>query len=265
VFIITNSGSYYLTTNLVGAPLKQGIRIAASAVALDLNGFALIGVSNSFAGIRVTTAAFEVRIHNGAVRNWALDGVDAVLVQNGVFEDLFVANNGTSGAFSGFGIDGGTNSLIRHCQTSGNSAFGIGMEKGGLVIDCLSRSNLSSGIGVGSGGVVRGCISSFNQGEGIKATDNCLVVDNNSVGNRSGGTKAGILLIFSGGTRVENNNVAGNDYGISVSDNGNFIVRNSAHSNLTANYNISGTQTIGPIVSTTGIITTNSPWANFSY
>ena len=77
--------------------------------------------------------------------------------------------------------------------------------------------------------------------------------------------KAGIVVVLGGGTRVENNNVSGNDYGISVSGDGNFIVRNSAHGNFTSNYNIGGTQTIGPIVSTTGVITTNNPWANFSY
>jgi hypothetical protein len=53
---------------------------------------------------------------------------------------------------------------------------------------------------------------------------------------------------------VENNNLCSNDYGITVSDNGNFIVRNSAHGNAT-NYNIIGIQTFGPVVSTTGVIT----------
>ena len=46
-FIITNAGSYYLTTNLVGVSSKNGIKIAANNVALDLNGFALLGVPGS--------------------------------------------------------------------------------------------------------------------------------------------------------------------------------------------------------------------------
>src|ERR1044071_10416365 len=38
LFIITNSGSYYLTTNIIGATFKNGIRIATDNVVLNLNG-----------------------------------------------------------------------------------------------------------------------------------------------------------------------------------------------------------------------------------
>jgi hypothetical protein len=43
LFIITNSGSYYLTTNLVGVIGKSGIKITANNVTVDLNGFAVQG------------------------------------------------------------------------------------------------------------------------------------------------------------------------------------------------------------------------------
>src|SRR5919108_5765842 len=44
-FTITDPGSYYLTTNLSGAANNHGISINASDVTLDLNGFALIGLT----------------------------------------------------------------------------------------------------------------------------------------------------------------------------------------------------------------------------
>src|SRR5438034_6089887 len=45
-YIITNSGSYYLTTNLYAAS-GDGITISANNVTVDLNGFALTGNSSS--------------------------------------------------------------------------------------------------------------------------------------------------------------------------------------------------------------------------
>src|SRR5690242_16063675 len=42
-FIISQPGSYYLTTNILGSSGKDGIEIATNNVSLDLNGFALLG------------------------------------------------------------------------------------------------------------------------------------------------------------------------------------------------------------------------------
>jgi parallel beta-helix repeat protein len=264
-FVIAKPGSYYLTTNVIGVAPKTCIRIQASDVVLDLNGFSLIGVSNTLAGVFVPGGVINVCVRHGTVRDWGNSGINATAVQNGSFEDLILFGNGTSGVTFGHGIVAGTNSLVRSCQACANSFDGIAMENGGFIVECLSRSNSVDGIFAGSGVLIRGCVSSFNQGDGIRAGDNCLIVDNISYGNRTA-NKAGISLFnSSGGTRVENNNVSGNNYGISVSTNGNFIVRNSAHSNFTANFNINGTNTVGPIITTTGVITNNSPWANFSY
>src|SRR5215831_11784420 len=41
LFNITNSGSYYLTTNVIATSGKSGIRILADNVTIDLNGFGL--------------------------------------------------------------------------------------------------------------------------------------------------------------------------------------------------------------------------------
>ena len=41
-FMVTSSGSYYLTGNLTGTAGQAGIAITADHVTIDLNGFALI-------------------------------------------------------------------------------------------------------------------------------------------------------------------------------------------------------------------------------
>jgi hypothetical protein len=56
--------------------------------------------------------------------------------------------------------------------------------------------------------------------------------------------------------------VTDNDIGIATAG-GCFVVQNSAAGNLSTDYSVSGT--VGPIIISTGTITTTNPWANFSY
>src|SRR5882757_11552227 len=44
-YFITNSGSYYLTGDLIGTPGQAGIVISASGVSIDLTGFSIVGSS----------------------------------------------------------------------------------------------------------------------------------------------------------------------------------------------------------------------------
>ena len=46
VFVISQPGSYCLESNVVGVAGKNGIRIDADNVTLDLAGFAVLGVSS---------------------------------------------------------------------------------------------------------------------------------------------------------------------------------------------------------------------------
>src|SRR5688572_5584692 len=47
--VISQRGSYYLTTNLLVTSARGGISIPTSDVSLDLNGFTILGVSNQTA------------------------------------------------------------------------------------------------------------------------------------------------------------------------------------------------------------------------
>jgi hypothetical protein len=94
-FIITNSGSYYLTTNLTVNVnyAATAIQIAANNVTLDLNGFALTSTVNPAGGAGIYLGA-AVAVTNITIVNGIISGS--------------VTNNGSSfgGAGFGYGIFG---------------------------------------------------------------------------------------------------------------------------------------------------------------
>ena len=53
VITINSPGSYVLGSNVIGVAGKHGIEIKKSNVTLDLNGFALVGTTDSLSGINV--------------------------------------------------------------------------------------------------------------------------------------------------------------------------------------------------------------------
>ena len=70
-FVISASGSYYLTGNLNGVAGKNGISVQASDVTIDLNGFVMQGgPSTSLIGIKVAGSPQNLVIRNGTLRAW---------------------------------------------------------------------------------------------------------------------------------------------------------------------------------------------------
>ena len=364
-FTISNSGSYYLTTNLTGVSGQHGIIISNNDVTLDLNGFALQGVPGSIFGIYTPVSVTNLVLRNGKVRGWGSVGVAAGNV-NGEFSELQVSQNGNAGlscgtasllnrclAFTnggsgisasdnsrvvdclayrntgigfslgnacsirgcaaelngGNGIQCGYPSVVADCAVLGNGGIGINASGAAAISSCTARNNLSDGFAVGPGstvtassacangnwgfnlvsgiqisscaayvntnggfycggyGQISHCTASANLSHGIQTGINTFVLENQCTYNGNGtAIGAGIYVDF-GTCRIEGNNLTGNHQGIlctNASAVNNFIIRNSATGNTT-NYQISGTQIIGPIVTATGTITTNNPWANFSF
>src|SRR5689334_14054569 len=72
---ISQPGSYYLTTNLVGVAGQHGITITGPRVTLDLMGFELRGVPGSLSGIHMNPAQ-SPHIRNGSIVNWGQDGIN---------------------------------------------------------------------------------------------------------------------------------------------------------------------------------------------
>jgi hypothetical protein len=229
-FIITQPGSYYLTTNIVGVSGQRGIQIQTGNVTLDLNGFSMFGVSGVYQAIYLPFASTttNVTVRNGIIIGW-IQGIYC-FGQNEIFEQLNVSQN------LGDGIDCSDGTQITGCTVNGNGQSGI--EVNGSA--CLVRDNNCAGNNTANNSAVAGIyiLGSRNR---IEA--------NHITGSGSGAAGYGILVVNS--SNYTNN----------------IIVRNSVISGGANNYFANASQILGPLISGTasGIITNSNPWANFSF
>ncbi len=125
-FIITTSGSYYLTGNVGGTSGKNGIAIAADNVTVDLNGFSLLGTAGSLSGAVVSGARQNIVIYNGTARGWGGSGIDAGGATNAQLTRLQVSANGRAGLIAG------ASTIVRDCIAAGNTGDGIRVTEGQL-------------------------------------------------------------------------------------------------------------------------------------
>ncbi|HTV40689.1 MAG TPA: right-handed parallel beta-helix repeat-containing protein [Candidatus Sulfotelmatobacter sp.] len=227
-FVITNSGSYFLTTNIIGISGKDGIDIYTNDVTLDLNGFSLTGVSGSLSeGVQIFPGCTNITVRNGAIRGWSQHGVYSV-GNNVTLEGLSVSGNANYGLVV-VGV-----SVIRNCMSSGNYYTGIAIEANG----CLVSGNVCAGDDIGgtsgNGGIV--ILGSYNRIEG-----------NHITGTGAGGD--GIVV---------------ETYGLCTN---NIIIQNSVQGSGANDYVFNTLQLVGPIItnSVSGVITNSNPWANFGF
>ena len=200
-FIITTAGSYYLTGNITGVSGKHGITINSDNVTLDLNGFALLGVSNSLSAILVTDAHRNLRIRNGAIKGWSF-GINSPGAMNSQFEHLRVSQNVT-------GILCGDGNVLSEVSTEANTGSLPALKTGAgcLLTSCFAASNNNSdgiatgaactitastaianviGFNTASGCTIIGCTVSFNTGIGIFPGNACTIKDCTAVLNGTG-------------------------------------------------------------------------------
>lgn len=214
---------------------------------------------------------------------------DGIYDEGGLISGCLARQNGGDGIYGGrdcsivacsvvanamFGIVSGDGSGISHCTAGGNGTDGIKTGNGSTVSDCTAESNTNNGIVVADDSTVRDCTSSRNGYSGIVSGSRCQILNNNSSLNGIPASASSGIYLNGNYNRVEGNNVVSNNFaGIfsSVFTGGpdsifhhNLIVRNSAHGNA-VDFQVDSTDTYGPIVTGAGVITTNNPWANFSF
>lgn len=223
---ISNSGSYYLTTNLTGVAGQFGIIIQASNVTLDLNGFSLIGVSNAFSAVHVQFSVHDLHIRNGSVDGWpnAINGGGA---SNSRFENLRLYNNIGGFAlgvglncvvrdcvllFNGAGIGTGQGCSISGCTANGQTGFGISAGEGAVISDCIVYNN-NVGINAAKGSTIKNCTARQNSGTGIDAASGCTISGCTATTNGGSGIRVTDGATISGCT------ANGNLHGISASSN----------------------------------------------
>jgi parallel beta-helix repeat protein len=201
-FTINNPGSYYVTQNLTGVAAQNGITVnATSDVTIDLNGFSLIGVPGSLAGIQFPAGASSMAVHNGTVRSWGGTGVSAnATTVDSIFQNIRAIGNGS------IGIRAGSGSLFKNCIASGNGGDGINAGSNNVFDNCVANSNTGSadGIDCSDGNVIKGCVANFNAETGIEANARNTIVNCTARGNTILGISAGFNCNVSGCTMEEN-------------------------------------------------------------
>jgi parallel beta-helix repeat protein len=239
-FTINQSGSYYLTTNIV-CTNSTGILILANNVTLDMNGFSVTGVSGAGGagyGIYIAGGFSRIRVCNGIVNGWADYGV-ASAANDVVLERLAVSGNTGSGVV----LSASYGNVLRDSTISGNTNYGIWCDYGNATLDNLSVSgNGSSGIyfqGYASS-LVKDCLISGNygiNGYGI----NCYESTNINLEHLTiSGNESGIYLNIGGNNIISDCGITGNTQsGIQTTGSGSLISDNTCSGNPTGIY-ISG-------------------------
>ena len=223
-YVISQSGSYYLTTNLTAASGQNGITVEANDVAIDLNGFTLIGSgSDSGSGIYQSWDYRNLAVRNGKAVNWR--GTDKAGIEaygaSSLFSSLQVVTNydgihasGTGSTVSGCtasdnngdgGIYTGYGSTVSGCTASDNGGHGIYTGYGSTVSGCTASDNDGYGIATGSGSTVSGCTASLNGVDGIatgfgSTVSECTAYNNDGSGitGSYGSTVSGCTASYNG-------------------------------------------------------------------
>lgn len=198
---ITQSGSYRLTGNLTLPLDTTAIDITASAVVVDLGGFAITGpntcsgspilgctVNFGNPGIRANRSGQSgVTIRDGSISGM---GGEAIETRNAdvsstatVVEDVFVTSNGGNAA-----IQVGALSRVSRCRVNQNRYYGILVGVFSLVDENILYANGASGVvfeGTGGGEALRNQMR-FNRITGIEAPVGTITRENVISANLSG-------------------------------------------------------------------------------
>ena len=213
VFRISSPGSYYLTGSVTGVAAKNGIKIEASNVTLDLMGFELVGVAGSLDGLLVSGLQTGLSVHNGSAHSWGTDGIDMINASGStIFQVRSIGN-------SGIGIRVGSACIVRECQALSNSSSGIVTGNRSAITRCTAQGN---GAGGGGNGIttsndctISECVACSNGsgpsgGSGINAGSSNTIIGCAASANGTGADFSNDGIVTSSGTLVANCTTASN-------------------------------------------------------
>lgn len=206
VYIISQAGSYYLTGNISVPGAKSGIRITASDVTLDLNGFAIFAGTTSVNGVVGAGTLSAVTVRNGTVVGFPGRGLDIASISGGCVQDVIARACGGVGiavgsitrvercsayGCAGGGISGGNGSTIDHCSARQCGVAGLAVDNGGRLIDCEGYANLAVAILASNNCSVLRCTAVNNGGNGFQSQANVTYTDCFSSGASGDGFQLG--------------------------------------------------------------------------
>jgi hypothetical protein len=234
----------------------EGVHAYSNGLGIGLSGGGImvdsIAATNQFNGIQAGPGSV---LRNCAAHNNTGDGF-------AIEKNSTMTGCTASGNDRGFILTFG-HSILQDSTASKNLRDGIVAGDHSRVSNCTVTENRENGIRAGSYTTISGCNSSANWMNGIQVAGYCQVRDNNCGQNGNEGTYAGIHATGNG-NRIDGNQSSMNaNTGIKVDTIRNLIIRNCTSVNFTTAYNISAGNTVGPIHTASGTITTENPWANF--
>jgi len=209
-FIISEPGSYYLTSNLK-VTRTNGIRISgAEGVTLDLNGFEISREGTpSGNGIEISPVSAGASIFNGSIKGFSY-GINSpessgVTASGCAFRNLSISSCTTFGLKAGGGsvvdscrvfknqgeraLSVGPSSTLSNCTAKENSTwFAIFVDDGGTLKNCTAEGNNgnTSAMYAGKGSSFLNCNASNNDTPSVIYADsgcsltNCSSSNNNS-------------------------------------------------------------------------------------
>ncbi len=212
-YVISSTGSYYLTTNLVSFT-GAGITVAADHVTIDLRGFAIIGLGQfggNYPAIFAPGPQVDLAVFNGSITLWSGEGVSAALTRNSKLEELRVSTIGRSALHIGDG------SLVSECMVQSNCSYAVGTPaiwagNHCAVKACVAQANSGPGISTGAGSVVVSCVANNNMNDGIVTGDESKVTDCSASLNTISGNGPGDGIFVGNGGAVSGCVASGNAY-----------------------------------------------------
>lgn len=179
---ISLPGSYRLTGNLtVPDANTTAIQLTADNVAIDLNGFSIIGP---------TVCGFSLAGCSPIGQGVGVGGARAFIT---------VVNGGIRG-MGRFAVQISYGALVKNVHATSNGSTGFDGGSDGIVSDNRVSYNGGSGILVGAGSVVSGNVATFNRGFGFN-----IPCPSSVVGNAANGNLNANLNTSGGGCSLANN------------------------------------------------------------
>ncbi len=210
VFIITQSGSYYLGSNLAAPAGKDGIVIAADNVSIDLNGFAVIcgtNGTNQLIGIRNAGSRHDISVENGTVRGWGRGNV-YLSSRNGILRRLRLTdspgNGGNVSTDPGDGFDGryASSVVISDCVATGNAGDGFAAGTAASITNCVSNGNVLSGFSADRSSLTN-CTADLNGIYGFYAFSACRLHDCSATSTYTASSTSAGFFIDRGSSLVD--------------------------------------------------------------
>jgi hypothetical protein len=168
-YIISNSGSYYLTGNFVVG--GSAITLSADGVTLDFKGFTITSTNSPAGGfgIQLSGARRNITIHNGNLRGRGTN-IGGSYSGPGFLHGIDSPGSSLNVRVSGMNISG--------CQSRG---INLGTDHSIAVSQCTVRTVGNGGI---SAGVVSDSVVDDSNGSGItaRAANNCIGIGGTGTG-----------------------------------------------------------------------------------